>query len=116
MLLPFEGYWLEAKLLLNREDITRTENPELVSGSVPIRYDVVDNKKSEYKNGVATLKYTQVLEIDTKIEVKPYDYIYTDRWLKVEDVNLTIPDNKKHVIRMFPNSTSRWAKKVVALK
>lgn len=114
-MLTFRGYWLESITPINRELVARNEEPASVDGSVPIRYDIVNKLRFEHKNGVTIEKYTAVIKVDTKVTVKKSDMIWTDKWLKVEKVDEIIQEDKKHTIRMFPNSASRFTDKIVYL-
>ncbi len=97
------GWWLESRTYTNREDIPLSEEPELEDGAVMIRYDNV--AKSKIKTTVVEMeKITQVIEVDTRVNIKPHDMISTEQgWLKCEQVELYLPKEKEAVVRMWPN-------------
>ena len=114
-MLPYQGWWLEAKSYTNRENVPRTEEPETLEGAVAIRYDEISNYKiptERFKN----IKIEQVIEIETKINAKRNDMIYTDRWLKVEQVETYVPEKMKAVVRMWPNRKAKVERKRAYLK
>lgn len=111
----YVGWYLEATTYLDREDVPRTEIPDTVEGAVMIRYDNVS--KSRIKTPVIEMnKITQVIDTDTRVDVKPDDRINTEHgWLRVEWVERYVPDDKLSVVRMWPNRRSRLEIKRVYL-
>lgn len=114
-MLTYQGWWLESINATNRENVLRTEEPELVEGAVAIRYDEISNYKiptEQFKN----IKIEQVIEIETRVEAKRGDMIYTDKWLKVEQVDTYVPEKMKAVVRMWPNRKSKVERKRAYLR
>lgn len=100
------GWLLEAKVFTDREDVPRSENPGTVEGAVMIRYDNI--QKSKVKTTVVEMEnITQVIEVDTRVNVKPDDRVSTEHgWLKVEQVENILPADKESVVRLWPNRRS----------
>ena len=97
------GWWLDSKTYTNRELVPRSEEPEIVDGAVMIRYDNVNKHKAK-TDKIEMEKITQVIEVDTRVNVKPYDRVKTENgWLKVESVELFVPVDKETIVRMWPN-------------
>ncbi len=111
----FIGWWAMAKTYTDREDIPVSEEPENVDGAVMIRYDNVS--KSKIKTSVVEMdKITQVIEVDTRVDIKPEDMIKTEHgWLKCEQVELYLPKDKEVVVRMWANRLSALQVKRVYL-
>lgn len=109
------GWWLQSFNYTDREDIPRSEEPDLVEGSVMIRYDNVS--KSKTKTTVIEMdQITQVIDIETRIDAKPNDLIRTENgWLKVVTTENYLPEDKQSIVRMWPNRRSRLEVKRVYL-
>lgn len=103
----YVGWWLQSKQYTNRENVPRFEEPENVDGAVMIRYDNINKNKA--KTSVIEMeKVTQVIDVDTRVDIKPYDKVRTEQgWLKVEQVELYVPENMLSVVRMWPNRRSK---------
>lgn len=113
-MLTFQGWWLESKKYRDREDVPRNENPEVVEGAVLIRYDYL-TKKNEGTQGIRDRKHTQLIEVETRVNIKPADRVYTDQWLKVDYVDTYIPESKKSIVRMWPGRRNQVERKRVYL-
>lgn len=110
-MLTFIGWWLQSKRYSDRESIPRTESPETVDGAVQIRYESIEKKREAGRTGFDMDKYTEVIEVDTRVDIMPKDMVYTTRWLKVSHVDVFIPENKKAVVRMWPNRRTHVERK-----
>lgn len=96
------GWLLDSKTYTNREDVPRSEEPDLVDGAVMIRYDNV-NKHKAITSKIELEKITQVIEIDTRVAVKVHDRVYTENgWLKVESVDMYLPKEKESIVKLWP--------------
>ena len=109
------GLWLQAKGYTDREDVPRFDEPDTVEGAVQIRYDNV--LKSKIKTTVIEMEsVTQVIELDTRVDVKPDDRVKTENgWLKVVQVENILPPEKEAVVRLWANRRSRLEVKRVYL-
>jgi hypothetical protein len=113
-MLTFIGWWLESKNYTNREQVPRTEEPEKVIGATQIRFDYI-NKKQESTVNIEMRKHTQLIEVGTRVNIKPKDMVYTDKWLKVDYVETYIPESKKSIVRMWPHRKIEVERKRVYL-
>ncbi len=97
------GWLLDAKQYTDREQVPRSEEPDVVDGAIQIRYDNIS--KSKVKTTVVEMeKIAQVIELDTRVNVKPDDRVKTDQgWLKVEQVETYLPKEKEAIVRMWQN-------------
>ena len=111
----FPGWWLESKNYTNQADVPRSQSPEKVEGAVFIRYDLITSRK-EVKQMIEQRKITQVIEVDTRVDIKDRDMVYTDKWLKVDYVDTYIPEDKMSIVRLWPNRKSHVEVKRVYLK
>jgi hypothetical protein len=109
------GWWLDSKTYTERANVPRSEIPELVDGAVQIRYDNVSKSKVKTEK-IKMEKVTQVIEVDTRVNIKTNDRIRTDvDWLKVDMVELYIPKDKEAIVRMWPNRRTKLEVKRVFL-
>lgn len=113
-MLTFQGWWLQSKIYKDREQVPRDESPEKVVGAVLIRFDFL-TQKNEGTQGIKDRKHTQLIEVATRVDIQPMDRVYTDKWLKVDFVDTYIPENKKAIVRMWPNRKSQVERKRVYL-
>lgn len=111
----FIGWWIESKVYTNREDVPRSESPEKLVGSVFIRYDEITTRK-ELKSIIEQRKITKVIEVDTRVNIKEEDYVYTDGWLEVDYVDVYIPDDKLSILKLWPKRKNALEVKRVYLK
>lgn len=112
----FIGWWVQSKAYLDREQVPRTDIPEMIEGAVQIRYDNINKNKAK-TSSIEMEKVTQVIDINTNVQVKPNDRIKTELgWLKVEQVELYVPEDKLSVVRMWPNRRTRVEVKRVYLQ
>jgi hypothetical protein len=97
------GWWRQAKGYTDREDVPRSETPDTVEGAVQIRYDNLS--KSKIKTTVVEMeKITQVIEVDTKVNIKPDDRVKTENgWLKVEQTENYLPPEKEAIVKVWQN-------------
>jgi hypothetical protein len=97
------GWYLEAKTYTNREQVPRSEDPDTLEGAVQIRYDNIS--KSKVKTSVVEMEtITQVIEVETRVDLKPDDRVLTEHgWLKVVQTELIVPEDKLSIVRMWPN-------------
>lgn len=116
-MLSFKGYWLESIYQLDRELVSREEGPDHVDGIVPIRYDEINLKKLAYKMTIDTTKIEMVIEVETRVSIRPKDRVWVSgKWYKVDSVESFVPENKKHILKMFPNRRQYIERKLVILK
>lgn len=113
-MLSFQGWWLESKNYTNREQVPRNESPEIVEGAVLIRFDMIDTKKTQTQ-GFENRQVTQVIEVETRVDIKPKDLVYTDKWLRVDAVDTFVPEDKKAIVRMWPGRKRAVERKRVYL-
>ena len=113
-MLSFQGWWIESKNYTNREQVPRNESPENIVGAVLIRFDMIDTKKAQTQ-GFENRQVTQVIEVDTRVNIKPKDLVYTDKWLRVDVVDTYVPEDKKAIVRMWPGRKSKVERKRVYL-
>lgn len=112
----FQGWYLEAKSYITLGDVPRSQDPATVSGSTLVRYDLVQTKKSEYKNGVVVETDTTIIDTDTNLNIKKDDRIFVGKWLKVDSVEYIVPKEKEKIVRLWPNRLLSVAIKRVYLK
>ena len=108
------GWWLMSKEYTNVEDIPRDQVPETVEGAVQIRYDMISRNRAKTM-GIEVSKVTEIIEVDTRVNIKPDDRVYVGTWLRVETVDTRVPKEKEAIVRMWANRRSAVEVKVVTL-
>ncbi len=113
----FNGLYLEAKRYTELGDIPSTQNPNTIGGVANINYDLISNVRKEYRNGIVVEIFETLIEVDNKYEIRKNDRVYINGvWLKVQEVNVTLPKNKEKQVKMWPNLLNELSVKRVVLK
>jgi len=109
-----QGWYLEAKRYTDLGSVPRTQDPDTVNGAILMRYDLFTKKKHEYKNGIVIDVDKTWIETDLKVDVKKDDRVYIKGgWRKVIEVDVTIPEDKKSILKLWPNRYNSLAIKKV---
>jgi hypothetical protein len=112
----FKGYWLESKNYIDRDKMPDNEVPGKIDGAILLRYDIISKDKEIYTNATTSQKYSYVIECEFKNEIKTRDFVYVDKWRKVQRVEEIVPKDKVNVVRTYPNQYKRVAVRKVYLQ
>lgn len=110
------GYWLESKAYADRELIPKNETPELIEGSVQVRFDLISHDKEIYINNTTSRKSVYQIEIKKNIDIKQYDYFYIDKWYMIKSVSVKLPKDKQNIVRNYPAQFNKHAIRTVELE
>lgn len=96
--------YIPSKIYTNREDVPRTEEPELLSDESKFSYIDLENKHGMSGEGIEYIKYTRVIETKAPIIFRAGDAIKffdTGVQLKIKDVQPIIPKEKQKSIDLW---------------
>lgn len=96
--------YIPSKIYTNREDVPRTEEPELLSDESKFSYTDLENKHGMSGEGIEYIKYTRVIETKAPIIFRAGDAIKffdTGVQLKIKDVQPIIPKEKQKSIDLW---------------
>lgn len=108
-----------SKRYSDREDVPDTETPEMLDEESKFNYTDYENKYGKSGTGIEYTKYTRVIETNAPILFRANDFVKFDNetTLKIKDVEIIIPDDKKKSVSFWGNELKRlMAKKRIALQ
>lgn len=90
-----------SKIYDDRENVPRTETPEILNEESKFNYQDYSNKFGKSGSGIEYVKYSRVIETFAPISFEVGDgikFIDDDVTLKIKEVEKIIPDNRKKAV------------------